>query len=380
MILSSLLVFSACPGKNDSNNAANVVGPQGRIMSLSSENTYCDINAGTIKCASYDPQSNAPCNTSQKVYNQQDMGSFCQKMNELKQESTGGYSGNGYGYANRCDASAAIDRILNEHCKGIATPGVPGNPGPGYPNPNPGYPNPGCQGQNYGCQPNHPAPAIGFINCDIQINNEMPLRYPLIAGGGISKAKYRVANGLFSMLGIFGKKPTYDISMKYMPSGLKGRESVEIQVEHNEKHRAVLVNYVGFAGQPVRVDTVDNGNSIFVSCVDARNARNNANAAQAQEKNLVCHGFSDTLSGGRQAIDVNLPLNQINDGQDISASNAVRITVDKSKSSITYKSLLDTFGPDVNASSSLRSSAMNAKEGEPGKRALNKVEVECGLK
>ena len=354
MILSSLLVFSACPGKKDDNNAANVVGPQGRIMALSSQNTYCDISAGTIKCSSIVAETGYTCNTNQKVYNPQDMGSFCQKMQELKYESTQGYGA--------CDASAAVDRILNESCKGIATPGFPANPNPG----NPGYPNPGYPGQNpnFPIQPIQPA---SFINCDIQIEGKGSLRYPLLAGSFKNTYVYR--SGLINA--------KYKVLLRYTPKSLNCEASMDIEVTHREHDRKVEVKHSGFAGQPLLLNM---DNKVVVSCLlDGRRGQGQAPSQQATAaagKRLVCKGNSDTLAGGRpEEIDVNKNLNEINEGEKLQLSASLDALIDKSKGTITYRSLLDSaFGPDINATSSLRIPAiLQANEG------MSKVNVKCSL-
>lgn len=152
-------------------------------------------------------------------------------------------------------------------------------------------------------------------------------------------------------IGKFGK-----ISMQYVPASKTKSGTDTIILIDEGLNKNMRMSQSGFAGQEVRLDAQGDGMFVTVACKGT--AQFKSGPAHTGKTNLVCHGKSSTALTQEEQIDVSIPLNSVQAGQEFMISEAVSAKLDSAATTITFMASLDPdYSPIVTTTASLKSAA-----------------------
>lgn len=366
-VFAGLVILASCGGKDNKNgNVVPTVGPQGHIQAIGSENKFCDINDGRITCSYRDPNTQALCSIS-RAYDAQNMANFCDQMRSIHNEAS---------QFNGCNVQEVSSRILTENCGSYG--GVqPPNTTPGWPT-NPGYPGyPG--GPNGPGMPGGPFPPVNsgrIISCNVDSNG---YRTNLLVPAGLNQRGFAFVTlnerrgGLLGAIGISRK--IGEVRLNFQPSQGNLPETLTATIKFRDRanDRDTLAKHSGFAGAPLSIDANINGSQLSVSC----NEGMAGNAPVNESATLVCQGNSHmTGSTYQENIQFTRQISTMNSNEEVSVSEAVRISLNKESGRLTVHTNVDsTLGPSMTSSSSLRSNLLvEASE------TIGKAKITCSVR
>lgn len=358
-LFAGLIILASCSGPkgNNNNNVVPTVGPQGHVQASGSENKFCDINNGRITCSFRNPSTQALCSIT-RAYNEQDLANFCEQMRSIHNEA---------GQINGCNVQEVSSHILTSHCGNYG--------GVQPPNTNPNWPNPGMPGGPG--SPTGPFPPVNsrIISCNVDSNG---YRTNLLVPAGLSRGFAFVTlnerrGGLLGAIGFSRKIGEVRINFQGQQGNLPETLTATIKYRDRSNNRDTVAKHSGFAGAPLSIDANINGSQLSVSC----NEGMMVNAPVNESATLICQGSSHmTGSTYQENIQFTRQISTMNSNEEISVSEAVRISLNKESGRLTVHTNVDsTLGPSMTSSSSLRSNLLvEASE------TIGKAKMTCSVR
>lgn len=254
--------------------------------------------------------------------------------------------------------------------------------GPGGSNPggtNPGGTNPGG---NIG-GPSQVDSIIKTFQCEFEgrrnksskffsSNISIPKTISLITLDGQYEANIDLRTKFFGLdIGKFGK-----ISMQYVPAAKTKSGTDTVILIDNGVNKNIRMSQSGFAGQRTQLEANEDGMFVTVSCKGTSQFRSsNVNTGKT---NLVCKGRSSTVVTPEEQVNVIIPLNSLQAGQEFVISEAVSAKLDAGATTITFSGSLDPeYGAMITSTASLKSSATFRIVDTSA--SSNEINITCGI-
>ncbi len=173
-------------------------------------------------------------------------------------------------------------------------------------------------------------------------------------------------------IGKFGK-----ISLQYVPASKTKSGTDTIILIDDGVNKNLRMSQSGFAGQLIKLEAQQDGMFVNVSCRGTSQFK--APTVNTGKTNLVCKGKSSTVVTPEEQVNVIIPLNSLQAGQDVVISDAVTAKLDTAATTITFSGSLDPeYGALITSTASLKSSA-TFRLIEKEKNSANEINITCNI-
>lgn len=183
-----------------------------------------------------------------------------------------------------------------------------------------------------------------------------------------------------------------EISMRFVPASKANSGTDTIVLINKGLNKNMTMSQSGFAGQMVKLEARGGGMFVTVSCKGISQFRSGLaqttqaaqetqadKMAQTGKTKLVCSGVSSSAVTNEEKVDVTIPLNSIQAGDDIEISKELSAKLDSAATSITFTGSIDPeYAPEVISTASLKSPAKFCTSIED-KYSKAVIKVTCSL-